>query len=86
MISGYGNLQLMLATGSYLASEFSGSNSAANLKDSISGQCPLETAELLKSRRSIRGKSVVSVHIPTVRRNQQAYHAEPSMTSAIYPW
>jgi hypothetical protein len=30
-----------VVTGSYLASEFSGGNSAANLKDSISGSCPL---------------------------------------------
>ena len=35
-----------VTTGSYLASEFSGSNSAVNLKDSISGQCPMRTQGL----------------------------------------
>lgn len=33
--------QYSVVTGSYLASEFSGSNSAANLKDSTSGSVPI---------------------------------------------
>jgi hypothetical protein len=48
-----------VTTGSYPAPEFNGGNSASNVKAPLSAACPLETAELLKSSRSIRRKSVV---------------------------